>query len=340
MIYTFIILAGNLLTSSSEESKINETRKLIEICIIENNKNLNEIKNYSDIYKYLNLNQEEISSSLSQILDKYDKISIKALKIECVPVGLLVHYLPFVNEHKIENLFPTIWERYRHANPYDMILAYNDNQWISADDFLRLGIDSYISKSEGKIKVKIIKSSLDQVIETEFFVFDAILATDPRKEKKLQYGTAVLDGFLVTKVLSDNSEIMPGSFIQPVEIDTETTRCNPIKLLKNLTVYDMLRYIEEIVDSNHNLSIFHLSPVSLHILNNLYHISSEIDSYTRSYIKENSIQAEHIDDIGNLIIDDDQSEYGRLLCQLYNWTSLSAKVNQNILIISPSKKSE
>ncbi len=124
MMILFIIIFTGCMHYEDKQTLTNY-QKIIDDCKIELDQ-IMVIKSESDIIYYLGIKAEEISDQIKMILKDFKKMYVESLQIECIPVGLLVGYKSFFGDIVLDNAVPTIFERYKNANPYDLIICYND----------------------------------------------------------------------------------------------------------------------------------------------------------------------------------------------------------------------
>ncbi len=331
IVYTFFIVGEVICPSESE-------------IIIEKFKNkfspvMNDIKNGKfNAYDYLNLSKKEISDKITSLLNEYDKIIIESLQLECVPVGLLEGYIPRHSEVAFNTMDPVVWERFKNVNPFDMVLKYNGKSWISADDFAKTGVEAYIQDQDSVVPVKILKSNLDKIEETEFTVSDDMKTGGSNIDKDLYYGIHIQGGFLITskiKEIEENKFLEPGTFFRPIKInkDAECKTCSSIIHLNSESA-ELKSFIEDTYKQNDELYFHVVEPTLLNIMAKAAYYDSVQYEYMINYIKNNNIKAiDHFECHNNIFAHDEQ-EYAEIFCKIMHWSYLRDRLlSESILLI-------
>jgi len=297
------------------------------------------ISNESDVYNYLNINLLNISENINKILIDYEKFYIESIQVEAIPVGIIISYDVFKSDIDVENYIPTIFEKYDHVNPYDMIISYDNKQWISESDFLKTGIDLFQREKKEMIKIRILNSSLENIIETDCRIIEEYTSKDNKNtiDRTYTYGMTIYNGFLVTKILNETHNrrfITVGSFIAPLYTEQDSNSCSNFKIIQNTQFYNMLAYIEDSYNYDDELYFIHFSPAFLFVNSQCVYFAAESDSFIINFLSDNNIKCSDNLDAINTILDYDKPNYTQMLCQIFKWEYLSSKLPDTILHIT------
>lgn len=325
-----LILAENKDTAKNQDAFANCRLELKKILYIESD---------SDVYDYLDIDLVKVAENITHFFKEDAKVYFESIQVEAIPAGLIIKFNVLESDIFMDNCIPLISERGDNVNPYDLIISYNGQTWLSSEDFFKTGVKAYREKSDANVNVKILKSSLDKVIETDYFLFERIL--ENARERMPQYGINIYNGFLVTRILRETSQkryITVGSFIMPIEIEQESSPCNNLMKKLDMDTVDMLIYIEKTYLENNQFYLWYNDPASLIVNSKTVHFEKVYDFYVKNYIIDNKLHKDDNSNINEIILRQFQSEYPDIMCQIYKWAFLASKVSDNILHITKGVK--
>lgn len=335
----FLITVLYTLFLFGEIHNLSESKIIIEKFETEFAPTMNEIKTGKfNAYEYLNLSKKGISKEIESFFEGHDKIILEILQLECIPVGLIEGYVPRNSEIIFDTLKPLVWERFKNVNPFDMVLSYNGKAWVSANDFRKTGVEAYQKDQNSVVPVNILKSSLDNMEETEFKVYDDMKIGGADIDKGLYYDILIQSGFLITskiKEIEANKMLEPGTFIRPVMIDkdSECETCSRIIHL-NSDSSALNAFIEDSYKQDGELFLHVVEPALLYIMAKAAYYDSAQYEYMINYLKNNNLKAIDYFECHNTIFENDEPEYAEIYCNIMHWSYLRDRLlSESILLI-------
>ncbi len=329
---------STLISAENKDTAKNSAAATFADCRLELKKILH-METDSDVYDYLDIDLAKIAENINHFFKEDAKVYFESIQVEAIPAGLIINFNNFESDLFTDNYIPIFSEIDDKVNPYDLIISYNGQQWLSSDDFLKTGANAYRDKSDANVNVKILKSSLDKVIETDYSTFEEIF--DNAREGMPQYGIKIYDGFLVTRILREARQkryITVGSFIMPIEIEQDSSPCKKQMKRLDMDTVDMLIYIEETYLENNQFYLWYNDPASLIVNSRTAHFERLYDLYVKNYTTDINLNNDDKKNINLIILRHFQSEYPDIMCQIYKWAFLSSKVSDNILHITREVK--